>query len=122
MMNDTTNNGGPAFPSGIVRKSRPAHDPGADFHVTDFTEPRNAGMTLRDYFAAKAMPLAFDYVRRINTDGYDEDSVDGRSNSFNSTYDFTWHDESGSEQGDVYMVAEYAYQMADAMLKARGQA
>ena len=51
------NNGGPAFPSGIVRKSRPAHDPGADFHVTDFTEPRNAGMTLRDYFAAKAMPV-----------------------------------------------------------------
>ena len=48
-------NGGPAFPSGIVRKSRPAHDPGADFHVTDFTEPRNAGMTLRDYFAAKAL-------------------------------------------------------------------
>ncbi len=53
----THNNGGPAFPSGIVRKSRPAHDPGADFHVTDFTEPRNAGMTLRDYFAAKAMPV-----------------------------------------------------------------
>ena len=50
------------------------------------------------------------------------DSVDGRPNSFNSTYDFTWHEESGSEQGDVYMVAEYAYQMADAMLKARGQA
>ncbi len=53
----THNNGGPAFPSGIVRKSRRAHDPGADFHVTDFTEPRNAGMTLRDYFAAKAMPV-----------------------------------------------------------------
>ena len=53
----THNNGGPAFPSGIVRKSRPAHDPGADFHVTDFTEPRNVGMTLRDYFAAKAMPV-----------------------------------------------------------------
>lgn len=47
--------GGPAFPAGVVRKSRPAHDPGADFHVTDFTEPRHAGMTLRDYFAAKAM-------------------------------------------------------------------
>ena len=76
-------------------------------------------MTLRDFFAAKAMPLAFDYVRRISTDGYYEDSVDGRSNSFNSTYEFTWHGESGREQGDVYMVAEYAYQMADAMLRAR---
>ncbi len=49
------NNGGPAFPAGAVRKSRPAHDPGADFRVTDVVEPHHAGMTLRDYFAAKAM-------------------------------------------------------------------
>ena len=84
--------------------------------------PLLAAIDLRDYFAAKAMPLAFDYVRRINTDGYDEDSADGRSNSFNSTYEFMWHEGSGREEGDVYMVAEYAYQMADAMLKARGQA
>lgn len=77
------------------------------------------GMTLRDYFAAKAMPLAFDYVRRVNTDGYEGNSVDSRSNSFNSTYDFVWHEYSGSEQGDVYTVAVYAYQMADAMLAAR---
>ena len=112
MMNDTTNNGGPAFP-GIRIEAGNNYNPPKQIH--------SSGMTLRDYFAAKAMPLAFDYVRRINTDGY-EDSVVGKSNSFNSTYDFTWHDESGSEQGDVYMVAEYAYQMADAMLKARGQA
>lgn len=109
MMNDTTNNGGPAFPIPL--------QPGQGWQGMAPCD----GMTMRDYFAAKAMPLAFDYVRRINTDGY-EDSVVGKSNSFNSTYDFTWHDESGSEQGDVYMVAEYAYQMADAMLKARGQA
>jgi hypothetical protein len=31
------------------------HDPGADFRVTDTVEPKNAGMSLRDYFAAKAM-------------------------------------------------------------------
>lgn len=48
-------NGGPAFPAGAVRKSRPAHDPGADFRVTDVVQPHQAGMTLRDYFAAKAM-------------------------------------------------------------------
>lgn len=48
-------NGGAAFPAGIVRKSRPPHDPGADFHVTDYTEPRNPGISARDYFAAKAM-------------------------------------------------------------------
>lgn len=44
-----------AFPSGIVRKRRPMHDPGGDFVVTDLAHPANSGMTLRDYFAAKAM-------------------------------------------------------------------
>ena len=95
MMNDTTNNGGPAFPSGIVRKSRPAHDPGADFHVTDFTEPRNAGMTLRDYFAAKAMhQFLYGAVLPVGFDASDQ----------------------------LEMLAARAYEMADAMLKARGQA
>ena len=86
----TPKNGGPAFPSGIVRKSRPAHDPGADFHVTDFTEPRNAGMTLRDYFAAKAMHA-----------GLSLDPANAAS--------------SGEH-------ARWAYEMADAMLKARESA
>ena len=90
MTNVTTNNGGPAFPSGIVRKSRPAHDPGADFHVTDFTEPRNAGMTLRDYFAAKAMHASM--------------SLDPANAASSGEH------------------ARWAYEMADAMLKARGQA
>ena len=84
----THNNGGPAFPSGIVRKSRPAHDPGADFHVTDFTEPRNAGMTLRDYFAAKAMQS---YLLDKDRDSF------------------------AFEQW-----AQASYEMADAMLEARG--
>ena len=48
-------NGGPAFPSGMVKQSRPMHDPGADFVITDIINPKNGGMTLRDYFAAKAM-------------------------------------------------------------------
>ena len=51
----TTNNGGPAFPAGSVRKTRSASDPGADFVVTDVVAPKQPGMTLRDYFAAKAM-------------------------------------------------------------------
>lgn len=94
MMKDTTNNGGPAFPSGIVRKSRPAHDPGADFHVTDFTEPRNAGMTLRDYFAAKA-------ISQIIATCANDPTL-------------------GMSKADYF--AGRAYEMADAMLKARGQA
>lgn len=49
------NSGGPAFPAGVVRKSRPIHDPGAGFVVTDIAEPRHEGMFLRDFFAAKAM-------------------------------------------------------------------
>jgi hypothetical protein len=52
---NTTNNGGPAFPAGSILKSRSASDPGADFVVTDVVEPKQAGMTLRDYFAAKAI-------------------------------------------------------------------
>ena len=47
--------GGKAFPSGYVRRSRPAHDPGAHFVETDQITPINEGMTLRDYFAAAAL-------------------------------------------------------------------
>ena len=65
MMNDTTNNGGPAFP-GIRIEAGNNYNPPKQIH--------SSGMTLRDYFAAKAMPLAFDYVRRINTDGYEDSS------------------------------------------------
>ena len=66
----TTNTGGPAFP--------PQHDPA--------THP--SGMTLRDYFAAKAMQAM------VATDI-----------------------ECGPEQ--VPIIAESAYILADAMLKAR---
>ena len=54
------------------------------------------GMSLRDYFAAKAMPAIYaDYVSSANQHGYCEDWRIG--------------------------VAIDAYEMADAMLKARGQ-
>ena len=79
----------PAFPAGIVRKSRPAHDPGADFHVTDFTELRNAGMTLRDYFAAKAI----------------QGATTGNGGLPDPSY--------------CQLIAKHAYDLADAMLAAR---
>ena len=66
------NTGGPAFPT-------PAHN------------LQNDGMTLRDYFAAKAMQGVIASLQE------------------------------GDERGCVW-VAVYAYQYADAMLKARGQA
>lgn len=41
----TTNTGGPAFPSGLIDPSTPE----------DAVQSLHNGMTLRDYFAAKAM-------------------------------------------------------------------
>ena len=61
----TTNTGGPAFP---IQEA--------------YSMSTEQGMTLRDYFAAKALPM------------------------FNGTLDFKW-------------AAEKAYEVADAMLKAR---
>lgn len=86
----TTNNGGPAFPAGSVRKSRPAHDPGADLHLTDVVEPKHSGMTLRDYFAAKAMPVVWNDI---------PDDV--------------------NRQLALCRLGDRAYEMADAMLAAR---
>ena len=89
------NSGGPAFPAGVVRKSRPIHDPGAGFVVTDIAEPRHEGMFLRDFFAAKAMEaiLQCDFPSKIP----DRDT--------------------GLTVGEY--VAKKAYTMADAMLAER---
>lgn len=76
-MNEKTS-GGPAFPT--------AADNG---HLTN-----QDGMTLRDYFAAKAMPILLaDYFESAGKTGFDEDWMMG--------------------------VAVDSYAMADAMLKAR---
>ena len=57
------------------------------------------GMTLRDYFAAKAMPVA------METLGQDWTKDDGNSWYWNST--------------EIEMLAEKSYRLADEMLKAR---
>ncbi len=88
-MSDTTNNGGPAFPV-------PGWKGDADFN----------GMTLRDYFAAKAMHALV--VEPPWGDGGIA-SVHSWSKGFK-----------GSDSCDRFAFAAYA--MADAMLKARGQA
>ena len=71
----TGNTGGPAFPS---------H--GSMGEVT------HEGMTLRDYFAAKAMPVAWGMYEEL--------------------YDC-------SPEDVIPFVADYAYDLADAMLKRR---
>lgn len=49
------NTGGPAFPSGVVRKTRQRpNDPGSDFIISDTVEAKNPGLTLRDYIAIHA--------------------------------------------------------------------
>jgi len=76
-----TNTGGPAFPQVELDQ------------VTGNPCDQHSGMTLRDYFAAKAMQGLI------------------TSASLNRTE--SWYDEE--------RVAESAYKMADAMLKARDQ-
>ena len=77
----TTNTGGPAFPT-----TKP---------LEHWGDP-NQGMTLRDYFAAKAM-LGF-----ITND-----------NLLKSAAHYL-------PEGSEYSIAKLAYDQADAMLKARG--
>ena len=72
----TTNNGGPAFPT--------THN--------GSTLPGQSGMTLRDYFAAKAMQSA----------------ISGHIGHYGH-----------EDHWPVKDIASYAYGMADAMLKAR---
>ncbi len=72
--------GGPAFPSGLIDPSTPE----------DAVHSLHSGLSIRDYFAAKAMQgeLACQ-------------NVNGG----------TWH--------DINKLAVHAYQIADAMLRAR---
>ena len=61
------------------------------------------GMDLRDYFAAKAMPLAMQWIKH-NTDR-------------EVGLQWTWTDD--DFEHDSREIAELAYKFADAMMKAR---
>ena len=78
-----TNTGGPAFPSQEL-------DENCDLRL-------ERGMTLRDYFAAKAMPFEF------------KDFWDCFAEHENQNINEFWREE----------IAESCYAMADAMLRAR---
>lgn len=82
-----TNTGGPAFPN------------------TAFTSSRNEqqGMTLRDYFAAKAMAAI------IQSGKFGPQTADA----------LHYEDDQQFVENRAACLAEGAYQMADAMLKAR---
>jgi len=74
-------------------------------------QEENQGMTLRDYFAAKALPICYQYWM---TDFHHPDIVDGKDRNARHRNDF--------DQGTKELIAEDAYAMADAMLAAREEA
>ena len=85
------NDGGPAFPL-------------QDWDPVIQSRRNDTGMTLRDYFAAKAMAMAYDhYSRDLDTENC-------------SGHDFPW-----SEERYLAIVADASYELADAMLKARAK-
>jgi len=71
---------------------------------TYFTSEHALSMTLRDYFAAKAMPLAYQFWSK---DYYElnPEEEDIKTGFFK----------------DMTLIAETSYEMADAMLKARNE-
>lgn len=59
----------PASPSGLVQKRRVnQNDPGSDFAVMSFSEPKNAGLTKREYFAGLAMQGLLTNPGQLETD------------------------------------------------------
>lgn len=92
-MSGIKDDGGPAFAAQTVQWSRVPNGYSPQDGVTETTTKTTGGMSLRDYFAAQALAGMFAYYN-------------GPSGDF--------HTNSSAEKN-----AEYAYEQADAMLKAR---
>jgi len=93
----TTNTGGPAFPRNILD------------HGHGVTTTHESGMTLRDYFAAKAMLGLMSMEKAeefVDEDGYEMGDEEG---------------DSGTLFVHTEFLAKEAYMIADMMLKAREQ-
>ena len=87
-----TNTGGPAFPSGLIDPSTPE----------DAVHPLHSGLSIRDYFAAKAMQGLM---------AVPDDQRYGDRADKSLTVD-QW------QRWCVTGLVEHAYRVADAMLKA----
>ncbi len=94
------NTGGPASPCWI---------PTGGDHAMGEPPPmeRHSGMTLRDYFAAKALPAAINYWRW--------DSESDVVGALDPEFSFS------NDEGGMALIAQTAYEMADAMLKERAK-
>jgi hypothetical protein len=73
----------------------------------DSFEQHQEGMDLRDYFAAKAMPLAFKVWENYHQS--DENDATYKTSNFQADGNY------------LELIANTAYQMADAMMKARNE-
>jgi len=107
----TKETGGPAFPNHTLEPN------------PDGGQPRiiwQEGMTLRDYFAAKAMQTIIQARTTLNEREYPDDSY-----TFAVSCGMNGETDLRKDGGDKYrwleLVAEEAYECADAMLKAREQ-
>jgi hypothetical protein len=97
-MSAERNDGGPAFPR--------AQQEDQDANVLVWAEP---GMTLRDYFAAKALAGTLaDHTIEVFQEG--------------ETEEIEAAEKLGQAHHTTHSLAEFCYEMADAMLKARGGA
>jgi hypothetical protein len=83
-----------------------------DWHIKHRGFARD--MTMRDYFAGLAMPMAWDYSRRIDTG-----SRSNKEDKNECRYDLLVDPEEGDD--DCEFVASVAYRLADAMLKERSK-
>jgi hypothetical protein len=92
----SNNTGGPAFPVTIENGLSAGGD---------------RGMTLRDYFAAKALPISYQFWM---IDYYHPDAVDAEMRVEDDRGDF--------DKDMKTLVAETAYELADAMMEARNAA
>ena len=72
------------------------------------TPPEYDGMTLRDYFAAKALPICYQYWMG---DYYHPDCPDAEERNAEGRDDF--------DPNMRELIAEDSYSIADAMMKAR---
>ena len=70
-----------------------------------FYTPSSEGMDLRDYFAAKAMPLAFKVWENYHSSEENDDSY--KTSNFQADKNYQ------------ELIANTAYQMADAMMEGR---
>jgi hypothetical protein len=86
----------------------PAFPSGNEVTLGDLRSNGHSGMTLRDYMAAKAMPICYQYWM---VDYYHPDCPDAEDRNSEGRDDF--------DQGIKNLIAEDAYKIADAMLKAR---